>query len=84
MSLWGGGLSSSRHWDATRLDMDSVGEELERLARLRASGDLTDGEFQSLKARLIGTEPNAPAPSEQIPIPTTEGVEENRDRKSVV
>jgi uncharacterized membrane protein YccF (DUF307 family) len=57
--------------------MDSVGEELERLARLRASGDLTDGEFEILKARLIGTEPNAPAPSEQIPIPTTEEVEED-------
>ncbi len=57
--------------------MDPVGEELERLARLRASGDLTDGEFQILKARLIGTEPNAPAPSEQIPIPTTEEVKED-------
>jgi hypothetical protein len=30
-----------------------VGEELERLARLQASGDLTNDEFQALKARLL-------------------------------
>ena len=33
--------------------MDSVGEELERLARLRASGDLTDAEYELLKTKLI-------------------------------
>ncbi len=33
--------------------MDSVGEELERLARLRASGDLSDAEYELLKERLI-------------------------------
>ena len=30
-----------------------MGEELERLARLQASGDLTNDEFQALKARLL-------------------------------
>ena len=33
--------------------MDSVGEELERLARLRASGDLSDEEYELLKSRVI-------------------------------
>jgi hypothetical protein len=33
--------------------MEPVGEELERLARLRASGDITEAEFEVLKARLI-------------------------------
>ncbi len=33
--------------------MDSVGEELERLARLRVSGDLTDAEYELLKTKLI-------------------------------
>ncbi len=33
--------------------MDSVEEELERLARLRTSGDLSDAEYELLKARLI-------------------------------
>ena len=32
--------------------MDPVGEELERLARLRASGHLSNDEFEALKARL--------------------------------
>jgi len=35
------------------LGVDSVGEELERLARLRASGDLTDAEYELLKTKLI-------------------------------
>ena len=30
-----------------------MGEELERLARLQASGDLTNDEFRALKARLL-------------------------------
>ncbi len=33
--------------------MDPVGEELERLARLRASGHLSNDEFEALKARLL-------------------------------
>ncbi len=33
--------------------MDSVGQRLERLARLRTSGDLSDAEHELLKARLI-------------------------------
>jgi len=36
--------------------VDSVGEELERLARLRASGDLSDSEYELLKAQLIERE----------------------------
>ncbi|MFA9272487.1 MAG: SHOCT domain-containing protein [Baekduiaceae bacterium] len=30
-------------------------EELERLARLRAAGALTDEEFQAAKARVLGS-----------------------------
>ena len=33
--------------------MGSVGEELERLARLKASGDLTSAEYEALKARVL-------------------------------
>jgi len=39
--------------------VDSVGEELERLARLRASGDLTDAEYELLKTQLIHRERDA-------------------------
>ena len=39
--------------------MDSVGEELERLARLKASGDLSESEYELLKARLIDRERDA-------------------------
>jgi len=39
--------------------VDSVGEELERLARLRASGDLTDAEYELLKTQLIHRERGA-------------------------
>jgi len=47
--------------------MDSVGKELERLARLRAAGDLSDEEYDTLKARLL----DAP----QVVPPTQEGSE---------
>jgi hypothetical protein len=43
--------------------MDAVGEELERLARLRASGDLADEEYEILKARLIGLVDDDPVPN---------------------
>ena len=39
--------------------MDSVGEELERLARLKASGNLSESEYELLKARLIDRERDA-------------------------
>ena len=45
--------------------MEPVGEELERLARLRASGDITEAEFEVLKARVLegvsAEEPDPPA-----------------------
>ena len=42
--------------------MDSVGEELERLARLKASGDLSDEEYELLKSRFLDSIPNEPEP----------------------
>lgn len=36
---------------------DETIDELERLARLRASGALTEAEFQQAKARILGTSP---------------------------
>jgi len=36
-----------------KLQFVSISEDLERLGRLRASGDLSDAEFSALKARLI-------------------------------
>ena len=37
----------------TRRDEVSLAEELERLAALRAAGDLTEGEYQAAKAKLL-------------------------------
>src|SRR5690606_36294143 len=42
--------------EAARQTDGSVGAELERLVKLRDSGALTDAEFQTLKARVIGAE----------------------------
>lgn len=53
--------------------MDSVGEELVRLAGLLGSGDLTDEEFETLKAGLIGTDPNSPAPDGRTNTEAIEG-----------
>ena len=39
--------------------MDSVGQRLERLARLRTSGDLSDAEHELLKERLIAGDEGA-------------------------
>ncbi len=41
------------------LGMDSVGQRLERLARLRTSGDLSDAEHELLKERLIAGDEGA-------------------------
>src|SRR5690606_3014337 len=46
--------------EAARQTDGSVGAELERLVKLRDSGALTDAEFQTLKARVIGAEQPAP------------------------
>ena len=44
--------------------MEPVGEELERLARLRASGDITEAEFEVLKARVLeGVSAEEPDPA---------------------
>ncbi len=41
--------------DATDLGMDSIGKELERLAGLLDDGHLSQEEYESLKARLLGS-----------------------------
>ena len=33
--------------------MEPVGEELERLARLQLSGDITEAEYEALKERIL-------------------------------
>ena len=33
--------------------MEPVGEELERLARLQLSGDITEAEYEALTARIL-------------------------------
>ena len=43
--------------------MEPIGEELERLARLQLSGDITEAEFEVLKARVLeGVSAEEPAP----------------------
>ncbi len=56
--------------------MDSIAEELERLARLNESGHLSNEEYATLKARLIATPTEETPPSGEKakpPSPTTSG-----------
>ncbi len=61
--------------------MDSVGEELERLARLKASGDLSDEEYELLKSRLLDSIPNEPEPE---PEPEPEAIKKKKKKKWLV
>ena len=49
--------------------MNPIDEELERLARLRAAGDLSDEEYDALKARLLDAPQVEPPTQEEAELP---------------
>lgn len=52
----------------------SIAEELERLAKLRASGAISEGEYAVAKARLLQIDSQAEPPSDdEAPVPTAAG-----------
>lgn len=60
--------------------MSSFGEELERLAALRASGDLTEEEYERLKQRLI----DEPGSGESPESPRADSISPRRRPKAAV
>lgn len=53
-------------------DVDSIADELQKLAALKTSGILTEAEFNAQKAKLLGSEPpkTQPEPPKALPEPT--------------